>query len=106
MRVLRSILGLTTTSWDTPVSRSAGGKGLDTTHVTMHAPQGGRDDQPLEKDEAADGETKQNEGSLWKKKPRDVSPLVLENLTSDKKMMMEIRATANRWWSGSMVVPS
>ena len=47
---------------------------------------------------------KQKEGGIWKMKPRNVSPLVLENLTSDKKMMMEIRSDSKPvvdWVNGS-----
>ena len=61
--------------WDTPMSMSAGGKGLDTAYITMHAPQFLRDDQPLEKDEAADGEKKTEGREHLEKETKRCEPL-------------------------------
>ena len=53
--------------WDAPMSKWAGRReGLKTGNDTMPAPQGGRDDQPPENDEAGGGEAKQKGGGIWK----------------------------------------
>ena len=49
---------------------------------------------------------KQNGRGIPKKKPRDLSPLVLEKPTSDKKLILEIRCDSKTVVDWSMVTPS
>ena len=66
--------------WDTPdVEMGWRREGLDTAHDAKPARQGGRDDQPPEMMKQPTEKNNRKVEAPVKKKPRDVSPLVIEN---------------------------